>query len=1105
MALTQKQVSELYVAIFNRASEGKGNKFWQTKEATSAATADAMLATPDAKEYFGTSLDSPDAFVKHIYKNTLNKEYADDSAGIDYWVSQLAAGKSRGEVVAEIVYAVSTYKDSTDPVTKAAYDQFNNRVEVSNYMAETVENPPADYKTSTQFATTGTTGLVVTNDASTVTTAEKSVDALKPVDGTTFTLTTGSTPDTHIGTEKSDLFNATALNSLQDADVLLDSTTTDSDILNATVTTAAVKARIQNIETINVTGEYVNTGLDLTNVSGTKTLNLDTKLAGGIAKVTNANSINAAAIKAGANISTLDIESLTSGTRDTVNVDGGNADVKLTGAAGGADKYSVTIAKDKTLTLNTLDSSGDVVTANSEANFKLSNANTLTAAPAHANLKVVVNNTSANAITVDASNTTAANTLAKTVELTGGAVTLKGVGAAFDKVEVTSSATKSTIELSSAAAPTDLTKAQVSEVLVSGALTTGITVNENSKLVLAKDQGAGFTLNIDNAKGDMGTKTGTLLLDVNASQAGLKTDTHIDTLFVTAGKLANKTDGTAQTVTITDLDVSATQTEQVVVSGANDLIISKLTGAANDKVIATSMGGKLTINDFAANTTVYGSNNGDTYKATTVGSVLDLKAGSGNDTITLTASTAANKIDAGAGDDLIFAGKGNTTAANTINAGTGNDTVSIAAALATNTTTTVTLGAGSDKVILASSAASKGTGVDVTITDFAKGTDTLVLAGKQTADLDLTKLTQTSSKYAIDTEYVVTLKDVTAKDLSDSIQLGHGAMTVNGTDIAAKAFEAVAGGKIVAGAKDDYISLTGNTTATVASTITTGAGADTVVLTTATSGSNAATATINDFTVGTDKIIVTGLAHTTTATDLTKMAAPTTGDYKINENAVLKLSKDNVNFTTTDISKMVQLGLSTAAYEVALGTTAITGGIFDDFIDLSAATATVTKVSFIDNGGMDTISGFVAGTGKDTLSFDKLTGIDSDGINLTAETKVTAATNGAVYVMKDKQEINGDTIDYSKIGDTVDGVKVKVTDASIMADVAAYIANALDKEAAGEKYVAVINDTSTSTAVDAYAYLVTVNASGGITADDITLIGTVNTGAAALLTDANIA
>ena len=191
MALTQKQVSELYVAIFNRASEGEGNKFWQTSQ-TGAAAANDMLATTDAKAYFGTSLDSNQAFVEHIYKNTLNKTYADDKAGIDFWTSALNAGTPRGEIVAEMIKAISSYSTSTNAKDKAAYDQFNNRVEVSNYMANTVEKAPANYATSTKFATTGTTGLVVTNSASTVTAAKTSVDTMKPVPGQTFTLTAGT-------------------------------------------------------------------------------------------------------------------------------------------------------------------------------------------------------------------------------------------------------------------------------------------------------------------------------------------------------------------------------------------------------------------------------------------------------------------------------------------------------------------------------------------------------------------------------------------------------------------------------------------------------------------------------------------------------------------------------------------------------------------------------------------------------------------------------------------------------------------------------------------------------------------------------------------------
>ena len=329
MALTQKQVSELYVAIFNRASEGEGNKFWQ-QSADAKAAANNMLATSDAKAYFGTSLDSNEAFIKHIYLNTLNKTYAQDKAGVDYWVSQLDAGKSRGEVVAELVYAVSTYKDSTDPVTKAAYDQFNNRVEVSNYMANTVEKAPADYATSTKFATSGTTGLVVTNSASTVTTAKNSVQALT-IDGKTFTLTTGV--DTFTGTDKADLFKA-ALLTVNDGDTLDGGAGVDT--LNAEINaTVSDKFKSSNIEKVNVTS-FGAQSVDMKNITGVETVT--TKGSTGLLTLNNVATSTVGFGFEGSSTNSITanhVAGALAGTNDILNVNlNGAKEVALTVAAG---------------------------------------------------------------------------------------------------------------------------------------------------------------------------------------------------------------------------------------------------------------------------------------------------------------------------------------------------------------------------------------------------------------------------------------------------------------------------------------------------------------------------------------------------------------------------------------------------------------------------------------------------------------------------------------------------------------------------------------------------------------------------------------------------
>ena len=210
--MTKTQVSELYVSIFNRASEQDGNTYWAGLNKTAAEVADLMLATSDAQTYFGSSLDTNQAFVEHIYLNTLNKTAADDAEGIAYWVGLLDGGTTRGEMVSTMIDSIATYApdgvnyDATDTATVAAYNQFSNRVEVSDYYADTVATAQADYATTTSFGA----DLVVTDDASTVTTAQTAADTvaadiaaelLVAAEFTNDTTVTALSEDVAIGTE----------------------------------------------------------------------------------------------------------------------------------------------------------------------------------------------------------------------------------------------------------------------------------------------------------------------------------------------------------------------------------------------------------------------------------------------------------------------------------------------------------------------------------------------------------------------------------------------------------------------------------------------------------------------------------------------------------------------------------------------------------------------------------------------------------------------------------------------------------------------------------------------------------------------------------------
>ena len=180
-SLNQTQVSQLYVSIFGRASEGEGNAYWQSLELDMATTADVMLDTDAARNYFGTNLNTNQAFIEHIYRNTLNKTIADDFDGISYWVGMLDAGISRGQAVATLVGAIYDYApggplyDPDDSATVAAYNQFINRVEVSNYMADNVYATPDDWERSTSF----NNGLIVTDDPATVGAAKANIDLFR--------------------------------------------------------------------------------------------------------------------------------------------------------------------------------------------------------------------------------------------------------------------------------------------------------------------------------------------------------------------------------------------------------------------------------------------------------------------------------------------------------------------------------------------------------------------------------------------------------------------------------------------------------------------------------------------------------------------------------------------------------------------------------------------------------------------------------------------------------------------------------------------------------------------------------------------------------------
>lgn len=1131
MALTREQVSQLYVALFGRASEGEGNQNWIKQNKAMGETADLMLATDAAKDYYGNSMKSNDAFIKFVYLNTFGKSYEDDKAAIDAWVAHLNdSGKSRGEVVAEMIV------EAVDPKNAgAAQDLFNNKVEVSNYMAKNVYNNPADWETSTAFKSNAKPAgaLNVTSDPDTVKIAEKKVQALI-IDGKTFTLTKSATGDSIVGTALNDLITS-ANGTLSKEDTILDSSTTDHDIMNIETTdTVGVAARIQNIETINANGTYVGVGYDASSTAGTQNLNVSTSIVGGTASVIGASSINVANINAGANIATLNVTAAIGGTRDVVNVDGGSAtNVNLNAATAGISKFDATIADKATLT----------VAANGVLNEYTANVGataTITSTTPTATKAFTINAAKDSVVTINSLLTDVAAAGAGNTDFNGaGNVTVKANDDSLNGQAMTSTGTGTlTVEVTDAAAGKNFKDIQADTVNLKTAQTVGIvTVNTNSTVNLL--DGGTQTLDVENATGTTGVSAvgagkGTLNLKVSDSQTAITTGANVGTLLIeaTPDEAADTKDG-AQ-ITVATLTAGAGNST-IVASGAADLKIGTSLTSTKDLVFtATQMTGKLVIGDTTTakdmDLTIIGGSNNDTIGMTVVAATAATEtsnivlAGAGNDTITIkgTGTVDSNivKVYGEDGDDKIDASGLNANAKEIIlDGGAGNDTITGSALVDTivggagNDTIIsglgadkITLGAGNDTVIVVA-----GNGNDV-IADAVIGEDTIVLRGvaDNTAALDVTALTVSSGNYAakLGAAHAFTLTGSTATDLSNLVQFGDATLaytaaanldltTGSKNDVVTTAGTSK---KINLGAGDDKITVTG----AVTGSITGGTGADTFVIgadaiitdlsagdiLNVTATSLVAVTVTESFTAAATTVnanVINGTTSNTTLTlnqgvdiDMTLASVAnaahgyviktaTGGDYKLTDGATIVGSVGNDTITGSDFADIITGGN---------GNDTITAGKGNDTINLASAAAASDTVVFsaaADNGH-DTITGFQAGvvaTGGDVLNVNGVSALVGTGA-----TGGTTATN-AIYVGASSTAKGSAAV--SKVIAISDNAATDWSDVVSVINAAVTIADAT----AGQNTIIAIDN-----GVDTNVYSFVSDATAALTSAELTLVGT---------------
>ena len=127
------EVAELYIALFGRAPEGEGLKYWldeaQKNNWDLAQLADAMIQA--AKKYPGYEhIDNPKILIESIYQNVLGKSYQEDSNGTNYWITKIKEGYDKGFIVTEILRtAIEQYPN--DPATQTLLKRAQLGLEVA--------------------------------------------------------------------------------------------------------------------------------------------------------------------------------------------------------------------------------------------------------------------------------------------------------------------------------------------------------------------------------------------------------------------------------------------------------------------------------------------------------------------------------------------------------------------------------------------------------------------------------------------------------------------------------------------------------------------------------------------------------------------------------------------------------------------------------------------------------------------------------------------------------------------------------------------------------------------------------------------------------------
>lgn len=723
MALTAQQVQQFYIGYYGRPADPVGLAHWQTQD--EAAALKGFSESAEFTNQF-TGLSAAQQVTK-VYGNLLGR--APDTAGLLYWAGELTAGR---ETIGSLVLSMiknALGKDVTTIEDRVTYSTafttaLNTAEEINAYSGQT----------ATQAARDALLKVVATavGDHTALDAEVKNIDATIATivagggssSGQTFTLTVGqdyadsSSSFKNGGLITSD-FKFTSGNetvtagagTLGNTDALVDGSTTDADVLNATLTSgAAATTTIQNIETLNLTATIANSGLDFANVTGAKKVTL-TGTAN--SQLTNVNATAAPAFEINNYNKAVALDVLTlvgttaAGTAESLTIKASGLTAGGTALAPVIPTLTLTATAAGTLETLNLESAG---TAKNTLAVNLgagANAVAKTVVTGAADLDLMVANAMINGQTLDGAGHTgvlnlivdrngATTAVTNLTNVTGADVyTFRDSVAAGDALVASGLASGSTVALT-------YSTTGASSLAVKGA---------------AAGKADSLTLVLDNAADATNTTVATSLTvtDVETlnikSEGGTTAGNTINALTVTAGSTVSVDGSTKLT-----LDLAATSLVSVVEvkgSGAHSVDFAAPATYADGKnltIDGSAATGKLTLNGVDFTGTAGGSGAIET---------LTIRGGSSDDTITAHGGANARSIiDAGAGADTV-----NVATAANVTLGTGADKLNLTGLTGGITVTDFTLGAGGDVLSVATGTAMTFGGV-VAATGGADGVTT---------------------------------------------------------------------------------------------------------------------------------------------------------------------------------------------------------------------------------------------------------------------------------------------------------------------------------------------------------------------------------------------